>query len=206
MRNWICSASVWLWHGFWSHLYFRVCVSSVRSGSRVIHRPCSPAVPSCTIAQSTIEEMKCSPDRSGSPTPRTYRLLPINFRFVKLNHHLLGVVWLSAYSRWCNLTANSCLTCPKYWRMTSASWRSRGASKAWFSGKLGSPGMANCSRAPLMRAFSAVRASALDFTFVRQSETNRMPYISRRSAGPLISKLRKKVLARKSERTSSRMS
>src|ERR1700742_3115871 len=42
-----------------------------------------------------------------------------------------------------------------------------------------------------------------DPSFARQSETNRIRMIRRRSAGPLISKLRKRELARKREIVSS---
>lgn len=40
-----------------------------------------------------------------------------------------------------------------YARRLSASWRSRGGSKAWFRGKDTSPGMAKLSRAALIRAY-----------------------------------------------------
>jgi hypothetical protein len=42
--------------------------------------------------------------------------------------------------------------------------------------------------------------------FERQSDTNKMRIMSRRSAGPLISKLRKRELARKRSSVSSMMS
>jgi len=41
---------------------------------------------------------------------QSYKLFPMNFLFVKLNHHLLGTVAPSAYNLACNLIANSCLT------------------------------------------------------------------------------------------------
>lgn len=62
------------------------------------------------------------------------------------------------------------------------------------------------SSARFMTSFPAVLASAVGLILLRQSLTNQMPYTSRRSAGPWISKFRKKVLARKRARTSSRMS
>lgn len=54
--------------------------------------------------------------------------------------------------------------------------------------------------------FSASLEDMFGLTLPRHSLTNNMPYIIMRSAGPLISKLRKNVLARYSERTSSRQS
>lgn len=47
-----------------------------------------------------------------------------------------------------------------YARRLSASWRSRGGSKAWFKGKDTSPGMAKLSRAALIKAY-AIRMSVI---------------------------------------------
>ena len=54
--------------------------------------------------------------------------------------------------------------------------------------------------------FSASRDAIPGLTLPRHSLKNRMPYINIRSAGPLISKFRKKVLARYKEIISSRQS
>lgn len=54
--------------------------------------------------------------------------LPMNLRFVKLNHHLLGLSSPSSYTLANNLVASSCLTCDMYCRSTSASCLSRGGS------------------------------------------------------------------------------
>jgi hypothetical protein len=62
------------------------------------------------------------------------------------------------------------------------------------------------SRARFRTSFWASLELAVGLILPRQSLTNQMPYTSRRSAGPWISKLRKKVLARKRARTSSRIS
>src|SRR5580704_19433255 len=64
----------------------------------------------------------------------SHKLFPINFLFAKLSHHLLGTWLPPSYNLACNLLANSCLTCAIYPLSVSASFRSRGASNAWFSG------------------------------------------------------------------------
>lgn len=65
----------------------------------------------------------------------------MNFLLVKLSQNLLGTA-SSPYTRFNNLTAISWRICEMYWRRTSASCRVAGGSKAWFNGKLASPGMA----------------------------------------------------------------
>ena len=108
--------------------------------------------------------------------PPSYKLLPINFLFVKLNHHLLGLSDPSSYIRANNLPANSCRTWARYCRRASASclfvgglniyrwcvvsevlgiWRNGGAS-TWLRGNPGSPGMEKLlSRAIFWTSFCA---------------------------------------------------
>ena len=68
------------------------------------------------------------------PSPRlpsliSHNAFPINFLFVKLNHHLLGLPSPpSSYILASNLVASSCRTWARYCRRTSESWRSRGGS------------------------------------------------------------------------------
>lgn len=62
------------------------------------------------------------------------------------------------------------------------------------------------SSARFMTSLVAVLTSEEGLILLRHSLTKRMPYMRRRSAGPWISKFRKKVLARNSDRASSRMS
>jgi len=82
-----------------------------------------------------------------------YKDFPINFLFVKLNHHLLGMFVPSAYTLFSNLAASSCRTCMRYCLSVSACVLSAGASKAWLSGKPESPGMAKLvSREMLLTA------------------------------------------------------
>lgn len=59
------------------------------------------------------------------------------------------------------------------------------------------------SLARLLTSLVASLARVARSILLRHWVTNRVPYMSRRSAGPWISKLRKRVFARKSERTSS---
>lgn len=54
--------------------------------------------------------------------------LPMNFLFVKLSHHLLGLSSWSAYTRASNLVASSCRTWDMYCRSCSASCLSCGGS------------------------------------------------------------------------------
>jgi hypothetical protein len=70
-----------------------------------------------------------------------HRLFPINFRLLKLNHHLLG---LSPSSKILanSLCASSWRTCDRYCFNVSASLRFAGALNIWFRGKPGSPGIA----------------------------------------------------------------
>jgi len=82
-----------------------------------------------------------------------YKDFPMNFLFVKLNHHLLGVFVPSEYTLFSSLTANSCRTCMRYCLSVSAWLLSVGASKAWLRGKPASPGIAKLvSRAMLLTA------------------------------------------------------
>jgi len=63
---------------------------------------------------------------------------PINFLFVKLNHHLLGLPSPpSSYILASNLVASSCRTWARYCRRTSASWRSRGGSNIYLQRRWG---------------------------------------------------------------------
>lgn len=58
-----------------------------------------------------------------------YKLLPMNFLLVKLNHHLLGLPSPpSSYTLANNLFASSCRTWARYCRNCSASCRSLGGS------------------------------------------------------------------------------
>src|SRR6185437_6165213 len=63
-----------------------------------------------------------------------YRLLPMNLRLVKLNHHLLGFESPSSYTRASSRVASSCRHCDIYNLSCSASWRSRGGSYICFPG------------------------------------------------------------------------
>lgn len=54
--------------------------------------------------------------------------LPMNFLFVKLNHHLLGLASFSSYTRASKRVASSCRTCDMYCLNCSASCLSRGGS------------------------------------------------------------------------------
>lgn len=77
----------------------------------------------------------------------------MNFRLVKLSHHLLGTFVPSAYTLFSNLVANSCRICIMYCLSTSAWFLSAGASNAWLSGKPASPGIAKLvSRATFITA------------------------------------------------------
>jgi hypothetical protein len=61
--------------------------------------------------------------------------------------------------------ASSCRTCDKYCLKASTSCLSLGASKAWFKGKLASPGIAKLvSKATFRRAYHLVSAETL-FSF-----------------------------------------
>lgn len=110
-----------------------------------------------------------------------HKLFPMNFRFAKLNHHLLGrSAWPpvpSSNTRASNRDASSCRTCIRYWRSVSASWRDSGGlnicaggqsangagfarkrrgGRTWLSGNPGSPGMEKLlSRAMFWTSFWA---------------------------------------------------
>ncbi len=65
------------------------------------------------------------------PNPSYHNDFPINFLFVKLNHHLLGFPSPPSYILANSLEASSWRTWARYCRSTSASWRSRGGSNIW---------------------------------------------------------------------------
>lgn len=65
-----------------------------------------------------------------------YNALPINFLLVKLNHHLLGLVSSSAYTRASNRAASSCRTWDMYCLSCSASSLSLGGSYIYHGGML----------------------------------------------------------------------
>lgn len=68
------------------------------------------------------------PSRKGYYGTILYSALPINFLLVKLNHHLLGLVSSSAYTRASNRAASSCRTWDMYCLSCSASSLSLGGS------------------------------------------------------------------------------